>query len=179
VPFATLLSGQGTRAGLLDTPVAVASGPGNSVLVLEQGNARVQALDPWGNPVNLWDFGQTNLMPLLAETGIVYLDIAVEGLGYIYVLSYEGNGTAAEQYRLDIYDRLGEPLSRTTGVAAGRMAVDLFRNVYTLNYETLVGVQGVEPTLSQWLPHTPDVCPTTLPTSAAAKVASCRVPALA
>ena len=179
VPFAALLSGQGTRAGLLDTPVAVAT-YGGAVLVLEQGNARVQALDANGNPVNLFADGTSNLMPLRAETGAVYLDVAVEGVGYMYMLSYTNNGTTAADYHLDVYTPNGDWLCRTGSFAAGRMAVDVFRNVYALNFETLVGPALAEPTLSQWLPHTPDVCPTTLPTAAATgKVASCRAPALA
>ncbi|MEO7335307.1 MAG: hypothetical protein ABIV63_01900, partial [Caldimonas sp.] len=177
VPYATLLSGQGTRSGLLDTPVAVAAF-GGAVLVLEQGNARVQALDPNGNPVLLFANGTTNLMPLRAETGIVYLDLAVEGQGYLYVLSYQNNGTDPSEYRLDIYKPNGDFLCRTTGVAAGRLAVDLFRNVYTLNYAPLIGLGSVEPTLSQWLPHTPDECPRTVPSSGASGLmASCGAPA--
>lgn len=61
------------------------------------------------------------------------------------------------------------------------MVVDLFRNVCTLNYETLVGAPSIEPMLSQWLPHRPDACVTTLPGTgaAAAKVASCQAAAAA
>jgi hypothetical protein len=49
-------------------------------------------------------------------------------------------------------------VSRTTGVAAGKMAVDLWRNIFTLNYEPLIGPDGLEPSLSQWTPSTPDGC---------------------
>jgi len=110
----------------------------------------------------------------------VYLDLAVEGRGYMYLLSYVSGGTQPEHYRLDVYTPDGAFLSRTTGVGVARIAVDLFRNLYTLNYEPVAGAPKVEPSLSQWLPHTPNVCPTTLPTAAATgKVASCRAPALA
>jgi hypothetical protein len=40
-------------------------------------------------------------------------------------------------------------------MAAARMAVDAFRNVYTLNYETLANAPHIEPSLSQWVPITP------------------------
>jgi hypothetical protein len=35
-------------------------------------------------------------------------------------------------------------ISRTAGVAAGRMAVATFRSVYALNFETLAGAARVE-----------------------------------
>jgi hypothetical protein len=37
-------------------------------------------------------------------------------------------------------------------VAAARIAVDTFRNLYTLNYETIANAPNVEPSLSQWEP---------------------------
>lgn len=158
VPFASVTAGLGTREGLLDTPVAVAAFRG-AVLVLEQGNKRIQALDPSANAVKLFKGGTTNLAPLVADTGAVYLDLAVESAGYMYVLSYVSEGTLPEFYRVDLYDPNGDFLARTAGVAAGRLAVDVFRNLYTLNYEPLVGAPRVEPNLSQWLPITSTPCP--------------------
>jgi hypothetical protein len=140
--------------------------------VLEQGNARVQAFDVHGNPTPIFESGTTALMPLTPETGAIYLDLAVEGLGYMYVLSYVNNGLVPASYRLDLYTPDGRFLARTTGVAAGRLAVDLFRNLYTLNYEPIDGSPRTEPSLSQWLPVTPNACPTTL--SAASGVRSQR-----
>lgn len=166
IPFATPKCGEGTRADLLNTPVAVASWNG-AVLVLEQGNARVQALDVHANAVNLFASGTSSLMSLQPESGVTYLDLAVEGQGYMYVLSYQGDGTLATQYRLDLYTPDGAFLSRTAGVPAARMAVDLFRNLYTLNYETLTGTPSPEPSLSQWLPITPGACPVAPPASGA------------
>ena len=90
----------------------------------------------------------------------MYLDIGVEGLGFMYVLSYTNGGLSADDYRLDIWDPDGNHLLRKTGVAAARMAVDTFRNVYTLNYETIAGAPRIEPSLSQWEPSTPEGCPT-------------------
>ena len=76
------------------------------------------------------------------------------------VNSSDAPGSVAADYRLDIYDPQGNFLARTTGVAAARMAVDTFRNVYTLNYETIAGAPRIEPSLSQWSPSTPAGCPT-------------------
>ena len=69
--------------------------------------------------------------PLQADPGgATYLDIAIEGLGYIYILSYTGNGAQAGDYHLDVYNPDGTFLCRTSGVAAARLAVDTFRNIY-------------------------------------------------
>jgi hypothetical protein len=152
VPFAALAGGTGSRVGLLDTPVAVCSHDG-ALLVLEQGNQRVQAFDPDGNAVELFTDANgvaTSLLALQEEAGITYLDVAVEGAGYVYVLSYADSGSSAANYRLDVYTPTGQFLSRTARVAAGNIAVDLYRNVYTLNYETMANSPRVEPSLSQW-----------------------------
>ena len=144
----------------MHTPVAVAVSrygvSAGAILVLEQGNRRVQAFDTSANPNKVFKKQTTNLMPLRPEgAGVVYLDLGVDATGYLFVLSYVNNGLAASDYRLDIYDPEGTFLARTTEVAAARMAVDAFRNVYTLNYETLANAPHIEPSLSQWVPITP------------------------
>lgn len=159
VPFSVSKMGPGTRVGLLMAPVAVTVFDA-AVLILEAGNRRIQAVDVSGNPVLRFQNGTTNIIELDQSAGVVYLDLGVEGLGYLYVLSYVNDGAVAADYRLDVYDPQGNPLSRTTGVAAARMAVDTFRNVYALNYETIAGSPRVEPSLSQWNPSTPKGCPT-------------------
>jgi hypothetical protein len=158
VPFSAVKSGYGSQPGLLDTPVAVAA-YNDKVLVLEQGNKRVQAFDPDGTAVSLFtdDKGTAFGTPFFAlkddGASVSYLDIAVEGKGYIYVLSCTNGGATPGDYHLDVYTPQGAWLTRTSGVAAGALAVDLFRNVVTLNYETVAGAPQVEPSLSQWLPH--------------------------
>ncbi len=159
VPFPVSKMGYGTRVGLLNTPVAVTVFDA-TVLILENGNQRIQAVDVSGNPVLRFQNGTTNLVELEQGTGIVYLDLGVEGMGYMYVLSYVNDGATADDYRLDIYDPQGNQLLRATGIAAARLAVDTFRNVYTLNYETIANAPRVEPSLSQWNPMTPGGCPT-------------------
>jgi hypothetical protein len=155
VPFAVFKAGPGTRAGLMDVPVAVTVSQG-AIVVLEQGNNRVQAFDVSGHPVQLFQNQSSSLMPLQDEgAGVTYLDLGAEAQGYIYILSYVNNGLEVSDYRLDIYTPNGDFLARTTGVAAARMAVDMFRNVYTLNYETIAPAPHLEPSLSQWVPSTP------------------------
>ena len=80
-----------------------------------------------------------------ASANITYLDIATESKGFIYVLSYSGLGNAVSDYHLDIYNPDGSWLCRTpkdagsSGVNGGRMVVDQWRNLYTLNYESFLG----------------------------------------
>lgn len=187
-PFSNAQGGYGSAVGLMDTPVAVAS-YSQAVLVLEQGNARVQAFTHSGDEsikmFNDANGAPTALMPLVQESdpsSVVYVDLAVDGTGYIFVLSYISSGAvSAASYRLDVYTPTGSHLCRTTGVAAGGIAVDLFRNLYTLNYEVLAGSPRVEPSLSQWLPISTTPCPSTLPstTAAAQGSLSCAAPVLA
>ncbi len=46
------------------------------------------------------------------------------------------------------------PVSTTTNINAAKLAVDFWRNVYTLNYEVLPlsGPGRTEPTVSLWVP---------------------------
>jgi hypothetical protein len=154
VPFAVLKAGEGTRPGLLRVPVAVTVFDG-AIFVLESGNARVQAFDVSGNPVRRFKNGTSSTFDLADGTSITLLDIDVDGLGYVFVLSHTSSGAMVSDYRLDIYTPAGNLLTRTTGLAAARMAVDTFRNVYALNYETLAGAPRIEPSLSHWAPSTP------------------------
>jgi hypothetical protein len=126
------------------------------VIVLEQGNRRMQAFDLAANPVPHFGAKSSPFAPLVSESaGVVYLDIAADLLGYLYVLSYTGDGASAADYRLDIYQPDGTFLVRTTGIAAGAMTVDPFRTLYALNYAAVAGAPRLEPSLSQWLPSTP------------------------
>jgi hypothetical protein len=153
IPFAVQKAGEGDRAGLLSVPVAVTVFEG-AILVLEAGNRRVQAFDVSGNPVNLFAGGTQSAFPL-TQGDLTYLDLGVDGLGYVYALAYVGSGANVSDYRLDVYTPEGQFLTRTEGLAAARLTVDTFRSVYTLNYETLAGAPRVEPSLSHWVPSTP------------------------
>ena len=98
---------------------------------------------------------------LREQTGSVeYLDIAIEDKGYIYVLFHQGAGTTAQQYMLDIYRPDGTMLlnNSLTGIAAAKMAIDKWRTLWTLNYETFLGPNNrTEPGVSGWIPSTNDL----------------------
>lgn len=155
-------AGEGSRAGLMRSPQAAAISPDGAILVLEDGSAnnRIQAFDLGGNPLPF--FGQQKtpyFLQLDATEGATYLDLAVEFTGYLYVLSRD-NGLS---FRLDIYHpgQTGtQPICTTRGVNAARLAVDLWRSVYTLNYEVLRLPGGTlppltEPSVSLWVPSLP------------------------
>jgi hypothetical protein len=94
-----------------------------------------------------------------------YLDMAVEAQGYMYVLSYINDGSATTDYLLDVYSPDGTFLFRSpdTGkstkpqnIVAGRIAVDIWRDLYALTYETFNGPGGgTQPGLAHWMPTPP------------------------
>jgi hypothetical protein len=96
---------------------------------------------------------------------VTYLDIGVELQGFLYVLSYTGEGRAVSDYKLDLYDPNGKWLSRTpdtkkdpaaTGVNGARLVVDMWRRMYTVNFEKFLGPgERTEPSISTWNPTTP------------------------
>jgi hypothetical protein len=163
-----LHGGLGSRPGLFSAPVAATVTADGVILVLESGNNRVHALDVSANPVRYFSRQPTPYFFSLTETvgpNTQLLDIAVDFSGLVYVLSFS-NGA----YRLDIYpnDSVStSPLSSTMSFNVAKIAVDYWRNVYSLNYEVLMqnGVlptNGVtEPSISQWLPVAPPPCSAT------------------
>lgn len=168
--LASVYSGLGSRPGLLDTPTVVTVTAEGTVLVVEGGNNRIHAMDIYGNPVQL--FTKQPIPYFLNFSAIggadtQYLDIAAEFTGFIYVLSSSTSDQVTYQYRLDIYaaDQTGtQPISTTMGFNAAKVAVDYWRNVYSLNYEVLrlpnqQFPNGItEPSISQWLPTEPPPC---------------------
>lgn len=159
-PAAFVRGGIGTRPGLLSGPVALTSTL-STILVLQARpdypQGCIAAFDLSGNPVEYFPSG--NITGLNAESAqVVPLDISVESKGYIYVLKYlqpVGNRVAASDYRLDIYKPDGSLLTQLTGLAAARLQVDLWRNIYTLNYEIVEGTGRPEPSVALWIPSTP------------------------
>ncbi|AOE65081.1 hypothetical protein QZH45_12435 [Pseudomonas corrugata] len=155
-PDACLLSGKGTREGLVSEPVAIAIGLDGVVMVLESGNARVQAFDIHGNPVKYFKGKSSSALVLNAREHSTFLDLDVEAKGYVYVLSYTGDGGSSDDYYMDIYTPEGDLLVSTQSVASGKLAVSLDRNVYALNYELIHGADGrPEPSISHWMPPAP------------------------
>ena len=166
VPSTLLLAdvhgGQGARPGLLTAPVAAAVSSDGTILVLENGNNRIQAFDVGGNAVQFFKKQSAPYFLNLTATpngNTQYLDIAVEHSGFVYVLSYDtARGASTFPYRLDVYapDQSGtDPISTTMGFNAARIVVDLWRTVYALNYEVLKSGQTPtgEPSVSEWLPQ--------------------------
>jgi len=150
-PLALSHAGPGTRVGLLGAPVAVAATPGGAFLVLEQGNARVQAFDADGNPVPL--FGGEPVFALQAASQPAYRDLAVSPAGLIYVLGSQNGGGTPDDFFLDVYRPDGTALNRTSGVNAARIAVDAANTLFTLDFDSLTGPGGrIEPVLSAWHP---------------------------
>ncbi len=100
-----------------------------------------------------------------APNSVTYLDMAVEAQGYVYVLSYLNDGSQASDYLLDIYGPDGRFVLRTPdpsvtknpqNVVAGRIAVDIWRDLYALTFETLHGPHGApQPGLAHWNPTPP------------------------
>lgn len=159
-PRSQVRSGVGTREGLLNGPVLAAVTAQGTILVLEAINNRIQAFDIGGNPAPIFA-GDAYHFSLADPPGAAtYLDLAVEYMGYIYVLSYTGSGSSASMYRLDIYTPDGEWLARTTNVAAAKVGVNYWRDIFTLNYQVLRLPNGsypnrTEPSVSHWIPSTP------------------------
>jgi hypothetical protein len=157
--LARTLSGPGVLPGLMLSPIALAIAPDGAILVLEQGNNRIQALDLGGNPVRFFTHQpEPYFLELDATRGAAYLDLAVEFSGYLYVLSKDANNA----HRLDVYhasQTSTSPICTTLGVNAAKLAVDFWRHLYTLNYEVLEANGEIpwftEPSVSFWLPPPP------------------------
>ncbi len=107
-----------------------------------------------------YDYGEFSMeIDMSSYDGIydsAFLSMGVEHKGYIYILYYVDGGQSPEDYKMDIYTPGGDFLVTTTGMTADKLTVDFWRNIYTLNYETLVGPKNVtEPSVSEWIPPTP------------------------
>ena len=178
------------REGLLFHPVAVTCSYDGTILVLEDTKAagsdtnvlaRLQAFDLKGNPVNrFFDAGgkPTPFLALPQQGNYTYLDIAAVGnekQTYIYVLYYSGDGAAASDYSMAIYQYGTEapkdnPLVTTPGIPAAKLTVDMWHTVYTLNFDMTTDGTGhhagpsdsstgpagrTVPSVSEWLPPLP------------------------
>lgn len=112
------------------------------------------SLDPNGSVLDIIEFVSTTpLYDQSLNAGVTYLGMTTELKGYIYVLSYINDGSSVTDYRLDIYEPNGPWLARTGGVNAAKIVLDMWRNLYTLNYESFQGPGGrTEPSVSTWIP---------------------------
>lgn len=106
-------------------------------------------------------------MPLRQQSvkgALSYLDIASETKGYIYVLGVIDNNYSTTKnpddltFQLDIYNPDGSPLldEPQAGLNAGKITVDQYRSLFSLNYNVVIGPNTrTEPGVSQWIPSTP------------------------
>ena len=90
--LASYKGGPGTQPGLLQSPIAVAITNPGVVLVLEAVGNQLAAFDLNLDPLPYFPAGDGYRLPLVAAG--TYLDLAVDGSGFIYVLYYTGHGTA-------------------------------------------------------------------------------------
>lgn len=159
-PISQVYSGKGIREGRLHAPTLAALGSDGTILILETMNNRIQSFDLSANPKRHFKAGKY-FVPLIDPpgSGVTYLDLAVEYSGYLYVLSFTGQ-VGSFVFRLDLYTPEGDWLARTTGVNAARLAVNYWRDLFTLNYQVLMPPGGsppnvTEPSVSHWIPSTP------------------------
>ena len=128
--------------------------PGSSWTLQDQqaSSSYKVSLDSGSNTLAVFDLLAT--APLHdQQQGITYISMSTERKGYIYVLSYTGDGSSVNDYQLDIYQPNGTWLARTVGVNAAKIVVDMWRNLYALNYESFQGLGGrTEPSVSTWIP---------------------------
>ncbi|CCD94895.1 conserved membrane hypothetical protein [Bradyrhizobium sp. ORS 375] len=98
-------------------------------------------------------------MSLRKQTGnVTYQDVATETKGYIYVLASVAPASGSTVYQLDIYNPDGTALLATpqTGMNAAKLAVDQWRSLFTLDYDTVLGPGArTEPGVTVWIPSTP------------------------
>ncbi|HPG35457.1 MAG TPA: hypothetical protein PLG63_03900, partial [bacterium] len=152
---ANFVSGKGDREGLLENPVSVAISQSGDIYVLEQGNFRVSAFDINGSVRQIFGDEEElkNYFDISGlDTSAVLLDIDVESTGLIYVLHYVNGGKTKDDYFVQIYSKDGKLINTNNGIAAAKMAVDHFRNIFTLNYETIVTDITEKPSVSMWIP---------------------------
>jgi hypothetical protein len=157
--LAAYTGGAGSQTGLTQSPTAVAVTSGGIALVLESGAAQLAAFDLNGNPVQYFGADSTNLQftQALANQG-TYLDLAVDGASYIYLLYYTNDGSQPDDYHVDVYNPDGEPLiTQNPGINISRLSVDFWRSIYGVNFTAMTapGASVSVPSISRFDPHTP------------------------
>ena len=161
--IAQVLGSTGQRVGCFNSVIGATISNDGTLLVLEGGsNNRIQAFDLGINPVRFFTHAAVPyLLPLTGlerSKGWVHLDVQADYTGLLFLLSFNQSTGA---YQVTIYDSLSKlqnPLSTTTNIYAARIALDHWRNLYTLNYQPLVQqITGnkpaiTEPSVSLWTP---------------------------
>ena len=161
-------AGPGSQIGLLQSPIAIAITHLGAVMILEAAVPQVSAWDLNGNPL---PYFQSNVGPpyaLALENQRTYLDLAVDGANQIYTLSYSGDGSQPQNYKIDVYTPSGTPLATNSpGTNIPHFAVDFWRSVYAANYNPLTdqatNTPHLDPTLGVAEPSISRFDPTTTP----------------
>ena len=136
-------AGQGTQVGLLSSPTAVAVMNPGTLIVLDAGASQLAAFDLNGNPVRQFGTRSPAAFTLNLLQPRTYLDVAVDGSGQIYVLSYQGNGSQPVQYRIDVFSPKGAPIStQSVGNNVPHFAVDYWRSIYAADFTALLDSSG-------------------------------------
>jgi hypothetical protein len=180
-----------TRPGLMFHPVAVTCTTDGTIIILEDtksssGEAttavsRLSAYDLHMNPVNRFFDGMGHPSPWLylsQPKDYYYLDLTSTGdeqMTYIYVLYYTDTGASPSDYHMAIYT-YGKtrpernPLVVTNSIPVAKVAVDMWRSAYTLNFAMVTDGKGnpagpkgpgtgpagrTVPSVSMWLPPIP------------------------
>lgn len=141
---------------------------GQEWLVVDQNSLSAWKIVPsTAQPGQSLVYSALSFFPLksMRVGAFTFLDMAVEARGYVYVLGYAGDGSQPSNYILDVYApdgsfcfRSPDPsLTRSPqNVVAGKLAVDIWRNVYGLTYETLTAPNGApQPGVGHWVPTPP------------------------
>ena len=164
---AKVMSGPGeSNDSLILNPTALTIADNGAILILQGGATKsIKAFDFDGKPWKFFTNGTSSVLPLVQDAATVtWVDISIEPTNLVYVLSYTGAGTQPSDYRLDVYDaNAGTRVVRNTGIAVGRIVVDKFRGLYSLNRETVKGSPIVEPSASVWAPSPPPALAVPLP----------------
>ena len=142
--------------------------PGQQWLLLDQKAGAAWQLSPSSAmPDQAEVRSSLSYFPLRSGRGIdvTFIDMGVEAQGHIYILSYQGTGSSPANYVLDVYGPDGHFVLRSPdpsvttnpqNIVAGRIAVDIWRNLYALGFEALQGPNGApQPGLAHWVPTPP------------------------
>lgn len=176
-PAPTFAAGLGSREGHLAGPSLVTVTPKGTIVTLDRQpqqppQLRAFALDGNATRVLGSPDALTSIIDVPDDDGSgsrMYVGLASDGAGYLYLLSYTDNADP-DSWQVQVLDDLGKPIYVTTGVNAGRLAVDYWRTGYTVDYRPILdgtppypadakpfaNAAGVaEPSVSLWLTETP------------------------
>jgi hypothetical protein len=157
-PKSAHYAGKGTREGLLAAPSHVTCLPGGTIVVLDNGaTSQLRAFGIDGAPAPFFD-GKTSI-DLQGGDERAFVGLACDGGSNVYVLGYSVPDDP-DSWVLDVYDDSGAHVLAQPGVNSGRLAVDFWQTVYTVNYVPIVDEAGapftdpaigvIQPSVTEW-----------------------------